>query len=123
MSSGAFESAKYEQATGGFVWPCKAQPETKALTLGGVANAYPAAAVTATLPRIRLRLGKREYGLSIRTVTVKLLEDGTGVTADYKEGSLHTVPVFTQAVHDGYSFGAVGTYLGINCEAVGKFPK
>ena len=122
MSAGKFEIGKYEQSTGGNVWPCRAQIETKALTLGGTANAYPTAAATSGLPRVRLRKGKKEFGLSIRTVTVKLTEDGTGATEEYAEGTLHTIPVFTKAAHDGYTIGAVGTYLGIACEAVGKFP-
>lgn len=123
MSAGRFEIGKYEQATGGNVWPCRAQLETKGLTLGGAANAYPAAAATAGLPRIKLRKGKREFGLAVRTVTVQLTSNGTGATAEYTEGTLHTVPVFTQAVHAGYVFGAVGTYLGIACQCVGKFPE
>lgn len=123
MSDGKFEIAKYEQSTGGNVWPGRAQLETKALSLGGVANAYPAAAPTAGLPRIRLRKGKKEFGLSIRTVTVELTADGTGATAGYASGTTHIVPVFTQTVHDGYVFGAVGTYLGIACKCVGKFPE
>lgn len=123
MSAGKFEIGKYEQSTGGNVWPCRAQLETKALSLGGAANAYPAAGATAGLPRVRLRKGKREFGLAIRTVTVQLTAAGTGATAEYEINTLHTVPVFTQAIHDGYVFGAVGTYLGIACKCVGKFPE
>jgi hypothetical protein len=123
MSAGKFEIGKYEQATGGNVWPCRAQLETKALTLGGVANEYPSAGATVGLPRVRLRKGKREFGLSIRTVTVKLTADGTGATEEYLEGTLHTVPVFKKSVHDGYVDGAVGTYLGIDCVQVSKFPQ
>jgi hypothetical protein len=123
MSTGVFENAKYEQSTGGNIWPCRAQPETKALTLGGEDNAYPAGAATAGLPRIKLRIGKKQVGLSIRTVTVKLTANGTGAVAGYLSGTLHTVPVFVAATHAGYSEGATGTYQGIACECVGKFPK
>lgn len=123
MSAGKFETGKYEQSTGGNVWPCRAQIETKALTLGGTANAYPTEAVTSGLPRVRLRKGKKEFGVSIRTVTVELKAAGTGATSEYAAGTLHTIPVFQQSVHDGYSFGSLGTYLGIACECKGKFPQ
>lgn len=120
MSAGTFETGKYGQDSGGNVWPCKAQPETKGLTLGGVANAYPSAAVTPGLPLVRLRKSRREYGLPIRTVTVKLTEDGSGAQAEYAAGTLHTVPVFVKSVWDGYTSGQVGTYLGIACEFAGS---
>lgn len=123
MSAGKFESAKYESIDEANIWPCRAQPETKGLTLNAVANAYPTDAVTAGLPRIRLRKGKRQFGPTIRTVTVKLTADGTGAVADYLEGTTHVVPVFQQSVHSGYSLGQTGTYLGIACECVGKFPE
>lgn len=120
MSTGSFESGKYEQNGGTNIWPCRAQPETKGLTLGTVANAYPAAAVTAGLPRVKLRKSRREVGLPIRTVTVKLTADGTGVEADMVEGSFHTVPVFRESVWNGYDEGQTGTYLGIACIYAGK---
>lgn len=123
MSAGKFEIAKYEQATGGNIWPCRAQPETKGLTLNSVTNDYPTASVTAGLPRLRLRKGKRQFGISVRTVTVRLTADGTGSVADYKQDTIHVVPVFKQSVHDGISIGQTGTYLGIACVVVGKFPQ
>jgi hypothetical protein len=118
MSVGVFESGKYEQATGTNIWPCKAQPESKELTLNSVANDYPAAAVTAGLPRIKLRKGRREVGLPIRTVTVRLTANGTAATAGYLSGTLHTVPVFSKAAYAAYGEGQTGTYLGIACEYV-----
>ena len=120
MSTGAFETGKYEQNGGTNVWPCKAQPETKGLTLSGVANAYPTAGATAGLPRIKLRKSRREFGLPIRTVTVELTADGTGVTADMDAGTLHTVPVFKESVWEGYDELQTGTYLGIACVFSGK---
>jgi hypothetical protein len=120
MSAGGFEDAKYGQDSGTNVWPCRAQPETKGLTLGGTANAYPAAAVTAGLPTIKLRKSKREFGLAIRTVTVELTEDGSDSTAEYASGTLHVVPVFVKATWDGYTRGQTGTYLGIACRFAGK---
>ena len=120
MSAGAFEDAKYGQDSGTNVWPCRAQPETKGLTLNSVANAYPVAAVTAGLPTIKLRKSKREFGLPIRTVTVELTADGTEATAQYLSGTLHTIPVFVKATWDGYTLGQTGTYLGIACRYSGK---
>jgi len=123
MSAGKFETAKYQATTGTNIFPCRAQPETKELTLNSVANDYPAGAITAGLPRIRLRKGKRQFGVTVRTVTVKLTEDGTGATEDYKEDTTHVVPVFQPSVHAGYAIGQTGTYLGIACECIGKFPE
>jgi hypothetical protein len=123
MSVGVFESARYEQISGSNIWPCRAQPETKGLTLNSVANDYPVSGVTAGLPRIKLRKGKREFGPTIRTVTVKLTAAGTGATAGYLADTLHVVPVFTNATHASYSINQTGTYLGIACQCVGKFPE
>lgn len=120
MSAGTFEDAKYEQANGDNVWPCRAQPESKGLALGGVANAYPTDAVTAGLPKIKLRKTRREFGLPIRTVTIELTADGTGGNAEYKSGTLHVVPVFQQSVWEGYDEGQTGTYLGIACKYINK---
>jgi hypothetical protein len=120
MSAGSFESAKYEQSTGGNIWPCRAQTETKELAIGGETNDYPAGAVTAGLPKVKLRKGRREFGLPVRTVTVKLTAAGTGATAEYLSGTLHRVPCFTQAFYDDLVDGATGTYLGIACEVVDK---
>jgi hypothetical protein len=115
MSAGAFEVAKYAQTGTSNIFPCRAQPETKGLTLGGVANAYPAGTVTAGLPRIKLRKTRREVGLPIRTVTVVLTAAGTVGTAEYAAGTSHVVPVFTDTVWNGYGEGQTGTYLGIAC--------
>lgn len=120
MSAGPTESGKYEGNGGTFVWAVRVQPETKGLTLGSVANAYPTAVVTAGTPRIKVRKTRREVGVPIRTVTVRLTANGTGATAEYLNGSLHTVPVFRESVWNGYGEGQVGTYLGIACEFAGN---
>ncbi len=120
MSAGSFESGKYAQRVGTNVWPCRAQPESKDLELDSVDNSYPAGAVTEGLPRIKLRKGRREFGLPIRTVTVRLTANGTGEQAEYASGTLQTIPVFTQTAFDSYGDGQTGTYLGIACEFVGK---
>lgn len=123
MSAGVFESGRYESIDGLYIWPVRAQPESKALSLGGVANSYPADPVTVGLPRAKLRKGKREFGPTIRTVTVRFTETPTGAQADYAGiGSLLTVPVFQQSTWAAYGEGQTGTYLGTAVEFVGKFP-
>lgn len=121
MSAGQFEPGKYESISG-TIYPCRAQPETKELTIGGTANAYPAAAVTPGVSRIRLRKGKRAFGPAIRTATVVLTADGAGDKAEYSSGSTHVVPLFAQATYDALTVDEVGTYLGIACRLVGLFP-
>lgn len=121
MSAGSFEPGKY-QAISGTVYPVRAQPETKELTLAAVANAYPAAAVTAGVSRIRLRKSKRSFGPAIRTATVVLTANGAGDKAEYLQGTTHVVPIFAEATYDDYQVDQVGTYLGIACRCVGLFP-
>jgi hypothetical protein len=123
MSAGRFENGKYESIDGQYIWPCRAQPESKGLVLNSVANAYPTDAVTPGLPKIRLRKGKREFGPTVRTVTVRFTEDLTGAQADYLgEGALAVIPVFTQSAWASYGENQTGTYLGTAVEFVGKFP-
>lgn len=121
MSAGNFESAKYE-AISGTIYACRAQPETKGATIGGVANVYPAGDVTPGTSKIALRKGKRAFGPAIRTATLKLTADGAGEKAEYKKDTLHVVPIFSKATYDSWEYNAVGTYLGIACELVGIFP-
>jgi len=123
MSAGAFENGRYESIDGLYIWPCRAQPESKGLTLDGVANAYPTDGVTEGLPKIRLRKGKREFGPTVRTVTVRMTAAPTGPQADYLGlGSLLTIPVFQQSTWASYGEGQTGTYLSTAVEFVGKFP-
>lgn len=123
MSAGAFENGRYESIDGLYVWPCRAQPESKELTLNSVANAYPTEAVTTGLPKIKLRKGKREFGPTVRTVTVKFTAAPSGAQGDYEGiGATHVVPVFQQSTWESYGEGQTGTYLGTACEFVGKFP-
>lgn len=119
MSSGIFEAAKYQSGAGD-IFACRAQPETKQLSIQNTANAYPGGAVDQPFP-IRLRVGKRSRGLIPRTVTVRF-------TAAPPEGYLadgeHVVPVFTQAAWDTYTEtpDRTGTYLGTACKVVGFYP-
>lgn len=114
MSSGVFESAKYESLEGD-IYAARAQPESKGLTLGSVANAYPTGAVD-TKVSANLTGSKRQNGVTARNVRVQLTATLTG----YKPDAVLTVPVFTQSVWNGYKRGQVGTYLGAAVKFVGK---
>lgn len=117
MSSGAFEDGKYI-SNAGDIYACRAQPESKGLTLGGVANAYPGAAVDQK-PSARLKSSNRKIGVNARSVRVQL----TGTLAGYKPDAVLTIPVFQQSVWEGYVKGQVGTYQSIACKFVGKSPE
>lgn len=105
------------------VFPCRLQPETEGLSLNSVTNDPPAAAATAGAPRIRLRKGKREFGPTIRTVTIEMTADGTGETAYLQTGDRFTLPILTNAVFNGITVDQTGTYQGIACKVVSKFPE
>jgi len=119
MSAGAFEAGRYESRSGG-IFACRAQPESRQLSLGNQPNGYPVAAVDQEFP-IRLRVGKRSRGLIPRTVTVRFTGD---VPEGYLEGGTHVVPVFDPQVWDGYTAVAnrTGTYLGFPVIMVGQYP-
>lgn len=123
MSAGVFERGVYE-SDDGLVYSCRVQPETKGLTIDGIANDYSPEPVTQGLPTLALRQSRRGYGVKARTVTVELTADGTGPTADYLgEGSQLTVPIFDRAVWLSYAKGMTGVYLGIPCAVVRKDPE
>lgn len=117
MSSGVFEDAKYESNAGG-IYPARAQPESKGLALGGVSNAYPTAAADQVVSA-RLKSSNRKIGVNGRSVRVQLTATLTG----YKADAVLTVPVFQEAVWEGYAKGQVGTYLGTAVKFVGKSPE
>lgn len=117
MSSGVFEDGKYETSDGD-IYFCKAQPESKGLVLGGVANAYPTGAVDQATSA-RLTGSKRQIGVTARTVRVQL----TAALAGYKPDSILTIPVFTEDVYNGFVKGQTGTYLATACKYVGRSPE
>lgn len=114
MSAGSFENGRYESNGTGGIHKVRVQPETKALTIDGVANAYPAGDVDAK-PSAQVGKGKRSIGINARTVSIKL----TAALAGYKDGSVITLPWFTADTFDALTVGATGTYLGTACELVG----
>jgi len=124
MSAGKFDlDGKYESDAGN-VYRCRPQPETKAMSLDSVTNAYPAGAITAGLGSITLTKSKRSLGVIPRTVTVRLTADGTGEQGDYEgEGTSQVVVVFNPTVFAGYAIGDTGTYLGIACVLDFKSPE
>lgn len=119
MSAGIFEAGKYQTAAGD-IFACRAQPETKALSIQNTANAYPQGDVDQPFP-IRLRVGKRSRGLIPRTVTVRFT---AAPPAGYLADGDHVVPVFQQSVWDTYTQtpDREGTYLGVDCKVVGFYP-
>jgi hypothetical protein len=121
MSAGKFETGKYEDNAGN-VWECRVQPETKALTLGEAANAYPSDGPTADLPTLPVNTSsRRRFGIKMRSVTVEMTATPTGAVADYEGiGTRFTIPVFDPATYDGYAKGQTGSYLGVAVKFVRK---
>lgn len=119
MSEGVFEDGKY-QGDDGKIWKVKVQPETKGLTIDSVPNAYPADALTAGLPRLKLRVSRKTRGIKPRYVTVVLTANGTGAKAGYLAGTIHSIVVFDKDVFDAYELQDTGTYQGINCQLIMK---
>jgi len=124
MSAGKFDLNGKYQSDADNVYRAKPQPETAGLSLGGVANAYPAGTITAGLGSITLTKSKRSLGVIPRTVTIRFTADGTGETADYEgDGTSQVVVVFNPTVWAGYAIGDTGTYLGIACVLDFKQPE
>lgn len=114
MSSGAFESGRYQDANLA-VRAIRVQPETKALVIATVANAYPAGAVT-TSPRAKVTGSNRKIGVNARKVTIRFT--GTPPTG-YKPLSSFSLPWFVASTFAAIVEGAVGTYLSAPIEVVG----
>lgn len=110
MSSGVFENVNYE-LNNGTILTCRVQPETKSLTLGGVANDPPAGTPVNGYGSVRISGGNRQIGIKARSVTIKF----TATKAGYKEGSSIRLPVFDPAVWAQYAKGQTGTYQTVAC--------
>jgi hypothetical protein len=124
VSAGKFDLAGKYESDEGNVYRCRPQPETKALSLASVTNAYPTGAITAGLGSVTLTKSKRSLGVIPRSVTVRLTADGAGGQSDYEgEGTSHVVVVFDPAAYAGYAIGDTGTYLGIACVLDFKQPE
>ena len=124
MSAGKFDRDGKYLSNVGNVYRCRPQLETKGLILGGFSNSYPIPAPTAGVGSVALRASRRSLGVLPRSVSVRLLADGTGPTGDYEGlGTLHRVVVFRSARYNQYTVGVTGTYLGIACEVVSRQPE
>lgn len=116
MSVGAFINSFYSSNKTGLTHPIRIQPETLALSVGGVANA--AAAGPATSPiSAQVSQGKRSLGLNARTVTIKF---PTTAPAGYKVDSPITLPwLGGTADFDTFAKGDAVSYQGGTGEVVG----
>lgn len=118
MSSGAFQSAKYETNSGA-VLKCRVQPETLAFTIASVTNDATAAAID-TPGSARMTGGRRKLGVTARAVYINFDD---GAPAGYKDGVTYSVPCLQEAIYDAAETAATGTYLGTTCRIVGRRPE
>lgn len=114
MSSGAFEIGRYESEATGGIHPVRVQPETKALTVNGVANAYPAGALNSPVSA-QVSQSRRSLGINVRTVTIKF---PTTAPTGYKVGEPIRLPWFTPFPTPAFIKGQAVTYLGGTGELV-----
>lgn len=120
MSAGAFEVGRYQlTADDTRIVAIKTQPETKALTINSVANAYPSGSVNSS-PSCQVGKGKRAIGINSRTVSFKFT---SGAPSGYKAESTLTLPWFTATTFGAIARGQTGTYLGGNITVLGKSPE
>lgn len=117
MSSGAFVSSKYQATSdnGGGIYSVRLQPETLALTLGGVTNAAPAGEVDKDTSAY-VGGSTRRYGMHCAIVYLKFNTAPTG----YKQDVVIALPLLTTAIRAVVKRGVTGTYLGENVTVVGK---
>lgn len=115
MSAGPFEIGSYS-SNSGRIYACRPQPETKELTIDGVANAYPTGAVTEEVSA-RLSGGRKKIGCNARYVTIRF----TGTPpATYEAGQNLRVPCFQEAIWNAATLGATGSYLAAAIEVRGR---
>lgn len=108
MSAGPFELGKYQSEGTGSIHPIRVQEETKALTVNGVANAYPAGAAN-TPVSAQTSQSRRALGVNARSVTIKF---PTAPPAGYKEGEPIRLPWFQPFPTPAFIKGQAVTYLG-----------
>jgi len=116
MSAGAFQIANYASDTG-VSYPIRVQPETLALSIGGVANAGSATDPAAGVPSANAGGSRRKNGVNARQVRIRFT--GTPPTG-YKADSIISLPVLTSTAYNSYTRGQTGTYLGGSVICVGK---
>ena len=121
MSQGAFERTFYEMSAdnGGFVVPCRVQPETIAAEFASVDNEPPEG--PADFPAsATVSQGKRTAGVNMRTVTIAW----TGAPpTNYQATGRITIPVLQPSTFANWTVGSTGTYLATAAEIVGRSPE
>lgn len=128
MSAGAFVTARYEAvaavagppAVPAITVSCRVQPETLALTIGGVANASSANALSAGFPRAIVSASSRRKGI-IRTRGVRIRFTGA-LPAGYKAGTIIFLPWMVISTFAPIAFGQTGVYQTLPIEVVGTRP-
>lgn len=114
MSVGAFEVGRYQSNVTGSIHPIRAQVETKALTVNGVANDYPAQA-TDTPVSAQTSQSRRALGVNARSVTIKF---PTAAPTGYKVGEPIRLPWFQPFPTPAFIKGQTVAYLGGTGELV-----
>lgn len=118
MSAGAFEIAVYSATYEvGETHPILVQPETRAASIGSVTNAGVDAAPSNPISA-RVTGSRRGIGLFARTVTLRL--PATDQPAGYLPLSRIRIPALTETFWNAAIRGATCTYLGVNCDVVGR---
>lgn len=114
MSAGPFERSFYELENGEIA-KIRVQPETIALTIGGVANA--AATGPASVPGSAVvSRGRRAKGINARLVRISFPTPPSG----YKANSPIALPWLAEGTFADLEVDDTGTYLGQACVLVGK---
>lgn len=114
MSLGVFELSKYK-SNKGRTFPCRVQPETKALVLNAVTNSPPTETPESGLPTIKLSQGRRSFGVTPNRVVVTLTASGSGALSGYVSGNSYTLPWLDSDTFSSVAKGQTGTYQGIAC--------
>ena len=120
MSAGAFTIIGYEAdyGDGTLVHPIKVQPETLALTIGGVTNAGTAVTNINNPISAQVSKGKRTLGLHARMVSFEFT--ATPPTG-YAANQTLRLPILTKDMKDVSTAGSTGTYLGVAIRVVSNF--
>lgn len=120
MSAGAFQLSVYQLDNTANAASIRVQPETLALTLGGVANAPPAGA--ANVPgSAKVSGGARSIGINARMVRITF---GATPPTGYSANSTIALPWLVPATFNALAgAGVTGTYLGAAVTLVGKSPE
>lgn len=112
MSAGVFTTIGYEAdyGDGTAVHPITVQPETLALTIGGVTNAGSAVSNINNPISAQVSKSKRSSGLHARMVSFRFT--GTPPTG-YAVNQTLRLPLTTKDMSEVATRGATGTYLGV----------